>query len=83
MAIIIESQTYYRTAEVCRMLGISRTTLFRWLREGPFVEAEHGDRRGWRLFTADEVIRLRAEANRINKTDLERRMPTKPASLLR
>ena len=68
MPVIVDSQTYYRTAEVCRMVGISKTTLFRWLKKGIFREVEHRDRRGWRLFTEDEVDRLKAEANRINET---------------
>ena len=68
MAVTVNGETYYRTAEVCRMVGISRTTLFRWLKEGIFKEAEHRDRRGWRLFTEDEVNKLKAEVNRINKT---------------
>lgn len=69
MAVTINGKTYYRTAEVCRMVGISRTTVFRWLKEGIFKEAGHRDRRGWRLFTEDEVARLKAEVNRINKTN--------------
>ncbi|HEY55610.1 MAG TPA: MerR family transcriptional regulator [Dehalococcoidia bacterium] len=69
MPVTIDGQTYYRTAEVCRIVGISRATLFRWLKEGIFKEAEHRDRRGWRLFTEDEVDKLKAEANRINKAD--------------
>ena len=34
MPVVINNQTYYRTAEVCRIVGISRNTLFRWLKEG-------------------------------------------------
>ena len=67
MPVIINGQTYYRTAEVCRMVGMSRNTLFRWLREGVFREAEHRDRRGWRLFTEDEVDGLKAEVSQIIK----------------
>ncbi len=68
MPVIVNGQTYYRTAEVCRIVGISKTTLFRWLKKGIFREVEHRDRRGWRLFTEDEVGRLKVEANRINET---------------
>ena len=67
MPVTINGQTYYRTAEVCRMVGISRNTLFRWLKGRVLTETEHRDRRGWRLFTNREVIRLRAEANRLVK----------------
>ncbi len=65
MPVIINGQTYYRTAEVCRRVGISRNTLFRWLREGVSEAPESRDRRGWRLFTEDDVKKLRAEANLI------------------
>ena len=68
MPVMVNGQTYYRTAEVCRMVGISKTTLFRWLKKGVFREVEHRDRRGWRLFTEYEVGRLKVEANRINET---------------
>lgn len=66
----INGQNYYRTAEVCRRIGISRTTLFRWLKNDMFREAEHRDRRGWRLFTEQEIDRLKAEANLV--THIER-----------
>ena len=69
MPVTINGQTYYRTVEVCRMVGISRTTLFRWLKEEPLREAKHRDRRRWRLFTENEIDRLKAEANQINKTN--------------
>jgi hypothetical protein len=65
MPVRVNGQTYYRTAEVYRMVGISRTTLFRWLKEDILKEAKHRDRRGWRLFTEDEINRLKAEANHI------------------
>jgi predicted site-specific integrase-resolvase len=67
MPIDVNGQTYYRTAEVCRIVGISRATLFRWLKGGIFMEAEHRDRRGWRLFTEDEIDKLKTEANQVNK----------------
>ncbi len=67
MSVTINGRTYYRTAEVCQIVGISKTTLFRWLKESIFKEAEHRDRRGWRLFTEDEVNRLKSEANRTIK----------------
>jgi excisionase family DNA binding protein len=67
MSVTVNGQTYYRTTEVCRLVGISRTTLFRWLKDGIFDEAQHRDRRGWRLFTEEEVDRLKTEANQISK----------------
>jgi len=65
MPITINEKTYYRTNEVCRIVGISRNTFFRWLREGLFTDVEIVDRRGWRLFTEEDLDRLKAEVNQI------------------
>ena len=65
MPVKINGQTYYRTAEVYRMIGISRNTLYRWLQNGVLGERERRDRRGWRLFTQDEVDILKKENTRI------------------
>jgi len=69
MPVTIDGQTYYRTAEVYRMLGITRNTLYRWLHKGVLGEIEFRDSRGWRLFTRDEIDKLSAAINRITKTN--------------
>lgn len=63
MPVTIDGQTYYRTAEVFRMLGISRNTLYRWLRKDSLRGIEHRDSRGWRLFTQDEIDGLNMVIN--------------------
>ena len=65
MPVVINGQTYYRTVEVCRMVGISRNTLFRWLKEGIFSDVEYRDWRGWRLFTAAQLETVRMKTNRV------------------
>lgn len=70
MPITISGKTYYRTIEVCRKVGISRNTLFRWLREGTFTDVDNVDRRGWRLFTEEDINRLGVEANKVRHNDL-------------
>ncbi len=67
MPVTINGQTYYRTVEVCRTVGISKSTLFRWLKQGILNKCERRDRRGWRLFTRDEIDGLKREVNQINK----------------
>ena len=64
MPIKINGDTYYRTVEVCRLAGISRATLFRWLKDGVMGEEEVRDRRGWRLFSQEQVNRIKAEASK-------------------
>ena len=65
MPIVVNGQTYYRTSEACKRAGISKATYLRWLKEGVLKDVNHSDRRGWRLFTEDDINRIKAEANKI------------------
>jgi len=67
MPIELNGERFYRTAEACRIAGISKNTFFRWVKAGLFADVEYKDRRGWRLFTHNELERLMAEANRVHK----------------
>jgi len=67
MAIRIGGQTYYRTSEACRRAGISKATLFRWVKTGILDDVASRDRKGWRLFTEQDVSRIRSEATRVNR----------------
>ena len=64
MPIEIDGRRYYRTTEACARTGISRATLFRWLKAG-ILEKRLKDRRGWGIFTEDDLDRIRAEAGKI------------------
>ncbi len=70
MPVIVNNRGYYRTAEACAMAGISRMTFLRWVRLGSFSDVVNRDWRGWRLFTDDDLARLQAKANRIQKIEL-------------
>ena len=67
MTIRINGQTYYRTSEACQRAGISRATLFRWLKAGIIDDMVRRDRKGWRLFTQDDINRIRSEATRVSR----------------
>jgi excisionase family DNA binding protein len=64
MSIEIDGQVYYGTSEACKNTGISRATLFRWLKAG-ILEKSYKDRRGWRIFTEEDLNKIRQEAERI------------------
>ena len=64
MAVEINGKTYYRTAEMCAKAGISRATLFRWLKAG-VLKKTYRDRRGWRMFTENDLNTMRAESEMI------------------
>jgi DNA-binding transcriptional MerR regulator len=65
MPLKIDGRVYYRTAEVCQIVGIGKSTLFRWIRQSIIRDAECRDRKGWRLFTENELLHLKWETNRM------------------
>ncbi|MFO7996531.1 MAG: helix-turn-helix domain-containing protein [Dehalococcoidia bacterium] len=67
MPVEINGQIYYRTAEVCQIVGIGKSTLFRWIRQNIIKEAEYRDRKGWRLFTEGELRNITAETSKIQR----------------
>jgi excisionase family DNA binding protein len=67
MPIVVDGQTYYRTSEACDRAGIGRSTFLRWLKEGVLEDVSYAERRGWRLFTQEDIDRIKAEANRIKR----------------
>jgi excisionase family DNA binding protein len=60
----IDGRVYYRTSEACKKTGVSRATLFRWLKAG-ILEKYHKDRRGWRMFREEDLTKIRVEARKI------------------
>jgi excisionase family DNA binding protein len=73
MAQDINGIIYYKTNEACKIAGISRATFFRWLKEGTIEDVRHKDRRGWRLFTDEDIERLKEEANKVISIEDENR----------
>ena len=64
MSVVIEGNTYYRTREACRKAGISKATLFRRFEDGVLEDTMPKDKNGWRLFSEDDISRIRFEASR-------------------
>jgi DNA-binding transcriptional MerR regulator len=48
------------TAAAAKALGVSKATLLRWFREGKTVDVSR-DRNGWRIFTRDDLQRIRRD----------------------
>jgi excisionase family DNA binding protein len=65
MAILLDGQKFYTTTEACKLAGTNRDTLLRWIREKKFDDVRHRDRNGWRLFTEQDMRRLKERVNRI------------------
>ena len=76
MPLALNGTRFYRTSEACVHAGISRMTLLRWIRDGSFADVERRDWRGWRLFTDDDLDRLKDRVNyiqRIRRVEIKRR----------
>ena len=69
MPLSLDGKKFYRTSEACATAGISRMTFLRWVREGTITDVPHRDWRGWRLFTDDDLARIKAKANHIQKME--------------
>jgi DNA-binding transcriptional MerR regulator len=67
MPLKIDDRTFYNTREACKLAGTNRHTFLRWVRQKKFTDVEHRDRNGWRLFTEDDVQRLKAQVNHIER----------------
>jgi len=67
MPLKLDGQTFYSTAEACKLAGTSRETYLRWVRQRKVTDVEHRNRNGWRLFTNDDLFRLRSKVNHIEK----------------
>jgi DNA-binding transcriptional MerR regulator len=71
MPLEIDGETYYWTLEVCRKANVSRSGLLRLLKDG-LLDKMRRDRRGWRLFTENDLRVIKAEINRIKVEEISR-----------
>ena len=66
MPVRINGQIYYRTLEVCRKAGISRSTLLRRFEDGALADTMHRDKNGWRLFSEADTAKVVSEIGVVN-----------------
>ena len=67
MSIRIDGETYYRTSDACQRAGISKATLFRWIKAGILKDVVRRDRKGWRLFDENDINVIKSEATRVSR----------------
>jgi len=63
--IILKGDMYYRINEACKEAGISRNTFLRWVRLGKYPDVRHRNRNNWRLFSQEEVNKLKVTVEKI------------------
>jgi predicted site-specific integrase-resolvase len=68
MSLEIEGQIFYNTSEACKLAGTSRFTFLRWVKERKITDVGLRNQNGWRLFTEEDIDRLRSK-KRVVKVD--------------
>ena len=63
MSFKLNGETFYNTSEACNLAGTNRDTFLRWVRQRKVQDVKNKDRNGWRLFTCDDIRRLKARVN--------------------
>jgi len=53
-----KNSTRFSTAQAAKLVGISKSTLLRWIWNGLVADVEK-DRKGWRRFSSADIDRLR------------------------
>ena len=67
MPVLVNKKKFYRTSEACALVGISRMTFLRWVREGHLLDVSNRDWKGWRLFTDNDIDRMKLKVDLIQK----------------
>ena len=62
----MKNNNFYTTKEVLKKVGITRPTLYKWLREGKIPEVNR-DRNNFRIFAKKDIERILAYKNLIRK----------------
>lgn len=65
MPIVLDGKEFYRIGEALQHAGLSRSTYYRWIREGRIADTDYRDRNGRRVFTRGELENLRSIAQRL------------------
>jgi len=47
--------------------GISESTFYRWIRSGRVPDVKLRNRANWRIFTDQDIVRIRKEASRMGR----------------
>lgn len=74
MPIEVQGKTFYRTKEALEKIGISRPTWFRWMKDKVVEDVKHKDRKGWRLFTDDDIKRISNFAFNLDENPQEEKL---------
>jgi hypothetical protein len=61
----VRTERVYRMKEALAEIGITAPTYYRWVKSKQIDDVALRDRAQWRLFTREEIDRIKAEAGRV------------------
>jgi DNA-binding transcriptional MerR regulator len=60
---LLAGKPYYSAQEAAKAAGISKVTLFRWIKKGLVRDAGKRDRNNWRWFSEAELVQIKRVAS--------------------
>jgi len=63
-------QKKYTTKQVADMVGVDKSTLLRWIRQGKISDVSHRDGRNWRVWLQEDVEEVKAYYEKIHQLTL-------------
>lgn len=61
----------YSTKQVADILGIDKSTLLRWIRQGKIEDVKHRDGRNWRAWFPEDVEKVKRFHERMHNITLD------------
>jgi len=55
-------KSYHFVSEASQLSGVSRSTIYRWIHAGIITGGRLQNRKGWTLFTQEDIAELKAKA---------------------
>lgn len=55
----------YLMKQALEKAGVSESTFYRWIRSGRVADVKIRNRANWRIFTEEDIARLRQESSRV------------------
>lgn len=69
MPVVLKGKTYCYTREALSKAGVSESTWRRWIKNKVIEDVKIRDRKGWRLFTGEDIQRIKNFAETITTMD--------------
>ena len=67
MPMKVRGKSYHLVSETSQLSGVSVRTIYRWMHKGIITGGKLQNRKGWTLFTEEDITELKAKAEKVRK----------------